>query len=182
VFDTPGTRKVVLAAVLGLGLLLAACSSGVAAPKVSGNVPSRLLSRHGPFASYGRPNTLFVDTSLVRLRRTVSGINPSGYSGRSPTCWPDARDEAGVMYVGALLQSDGCVVLTAIHIDLGRPAVLQLWAAGKNGCPIGARSSAPARLVLMGVPLSSLPRDTTLTVQLLDRPGPPISSATTRLA
>jgi hypothetical protein len=99
-----------------------------------------------------------------------------------PTCWPDAHDEPGVLYIAALLRSDSCIDLTAIHADLSKPATLQVWSDGSNVCPIGARSAAAAGLVRMDLPFNVVPRGTTLTVNLVLAPGGlPMSSATVGL-
>jgi hypothetical protein len=179
-------RRISLTAVALLGLLLSSCGSSTAAPKVSSNVPLRLLSVRGPAVLSG-PDSLFVDTSLERLRQTVLRIKLFGIEHPdfecSPVCWPDAPDQAGVLYVAAQLPPSACVAVTVIHAVLSGPATLQLWADGKNVCPPGANSAALAKLVLMGVSVDDLPRKTALTVTLLNLPGqPPISSATVRLA
>jgi hypothetical protein len=181
-------RRIAVTAVAGSALMLSSCSSANAAPKTSGNVPLKLLSLFGPFSYWGRPpGSLFADTSLVRLRKTVLSTSVVGKQetlppGCSPFCWPDADAVVGVLYVGAQLQSDACVGLSVIHAELSR-TTLRLWADGKNLCAPGARSAAAARLILIDVPLDSLPRKTTLTLDLLTAPGqPPISSAFVALA
>lgn len=180
-------RRIALTTVAGVGLLLSSCSLFTNSPtKISGNVPLRLLSVRGPFVLYGRPDSLFVDTSLLRLRTMVRAIPDPGQSGPSqpqcsPSCWPDAHDEPGVLYIAAQLQPFACHELKVIHADLGDSSTLQLW-ADVSRCPGGSASSASAALVLMEVPLNRLPRQTTLTVTLLAAPGQrPISSSTVRL-